>query len=185
MISDAQAGRSWWRLGSPWWAAPLAIALVVATTARLGFGANAAAFDAVQVLLVALAAVDFATRRLPNVITLPTSLAALALRAAFQHAELGEAALAGVGALVVFAVLAALLRGGLGMGDVKLAGMLGFVLGTAVVPALVIGILAGGIASAALLATRKARWSSAIAYGPYLALGGALTIIALNPPALA
>jgi prepilin signal peptidase PulO-like enzyme (type II secretory pathway) len=49
----------------------------------------------------------------------------------------------------------------------------------------VIGILAGGIASAALLATRKARWSSAIAYGPYLALGGALTIIALNPPALA
>ena len=178
-----RAGRRSLR-GSPWWAAPAALTLVVVTTVRCGAGANAAAFAAVQVALVALAAVDLATRRLPNAITIPVSLAAIALRAVFERSTLGGAVLAGVGALLVFGVLSLALRGGFGMGDVKLAGMLGFVLGSVVVPALALGILAGGLASVALLATGRASWKSAIAYGPYLALGGAIAILALHPPPL-
>jgi len=178
------AGRRWPGLGSLRWALPAGIALVIATIVRLGPGVDAAMFAAVQLVLVALAAVDLATRRLPNVITIPTALVAIALRAAFERSELAGAAVAGLGALLAFAVCSFLLRGGLGMGDVKLAAMLGFVLGSAVVPALMTGILAGGVASIALLATRRASWRSAIAYGPYLALGGAIAILAFHPPPL-
>jgi leader peptidase (prepilin peptidase)/N-methyltransferase len=158
--------------------------LVAATLLRNGAGANGFALAAVVVVLVALAAIDLATRRLPNVITVPTALAALALRAVAEPARVGDAALYGVGALVVFAVLYVLMRGGFGMGDVKLAGMLGCVLGSAVVPALVIGTLAGGVGAAALVVLRRADRRSTIAYGPYLALGGAVAILAFRVPVL-
>lgn len=182
MAPGPSGSRPW--LAWPRWAPVTGLALAGATFARDGVGADALCFALVQVLLVALAAVDLATHRLPNVITLPTSLAAILLRAAFARSTLGHALIAGVVALLVFGLLALLLRGGLGMGDVKLAGMLGFVLGPTALPALVAGIFAGGVGSLVLLALGRARWSSAIAYGPYLAFGGALAILAFHPPAL-
>jgi leader peptidase (prepilin peptidase)/N-methyltransferase len=184
MFPGALDRRLWSRLGSPWWAPPAAIALVLGTMLRLGFGANGSAYAVVQVVLVGLAVVDLATRRLPNTITLPTSLLAIGLRAAFEDSQLGGAVVAGIVALLGFGVLSLLLRGGLGMGDAKLAGMLGFVLGSSVVPALVIGILGGGVAALALLVLGRARLGSAIAYGPYLVLGGAIAILAFHPPTL-
>ncbi len=180
----ALARRCWSGIRSPWWAAPLAVALAVGTLARLGAGADGVAFALAQFALVGLAVVDLATRRLPNRVTLPVSAAAVILRASFERSELGVSVVAGVSALAVFALLYVLLRGGLGMGDVKLAGMLGFLLGRAVVPALVLGIIAGGVVSAALLLSGRAKLTSAIAYGPYLALGGSVAILAFHPAAL-
>jgi len=60
-------------------------------------------------------------------------------------------------------------------------GMLGFVLGWTVLRALVIGTIAGGIAAAAYLLGSKTR-KATIAYGPYLAIGGIVAILAFNPP---
>jgi len=91
---------------------------------------------------------------------------------------------AGALAFVAFWILALVLRGGLGMGDVKLAGMLGFLLGKAVLPAIVLGVLVGGVWSAILLATGRAGPRSAIAYGQFLAFGGAVAILASSPPPL-
>ena len=184
MTPSAALRRSWTTSGSPWWAPPAALALVVGTFARLGLDVNALAYGLVQVSLVALAAVDLATRRLPNLVTLPVSVLALVLRAAFERSHLGAAVLAGVAALLAFGVLTIVMRGGIGMGDVKLAGMLGFVLAATVVPALVVGILAGGLASVVLVVARRATLRSSIAYGPYLALGGSVAILAFHPPAL-
>ena len=62
--------------------------------------------------------------------------------------------------------------------------MLGFLLGKAVLPALLLGVVAGGAWSAVLLLTRRAGMRSSIAYGPFLALGGAAAILFSNPPAL-
>ncbi len=166
------------------WVLPVALGLAVATFARLGLDANAAAWAAVQVVLVALAAYDLATRLLPNPVTVSVSVLALALRAAFAWSELWKVALAGAAAFLAFFVLAIVFRGGLGMGDVKLAGMLGFLLGRAVVPALAIGICAGALVALVLLASSRATLRSPIAYGPYLALGGAVAILAFHPPAL-
>lgn len=181
----ARVRASWAKFGAPWWTVPLAGGLIAATLWRNGTGANGFALSAMIVVLVALTAIDLATRRLPNVITVPTALAALALRAAAEPSRLGDAALYGAGALIVFAVLYVLTRGGFGMGDVKLAGMLGCVLGSAVVPALVIGTIAGGLGSAAMIVLGRADRRSTIAYGPYLALGGVVAILAFRVPILA
>jgi leader peptidase (prepilin peptidase)/N-methyltransferase len=175
------------RLGrdrSTWWAGPLAALLAVVTFFHLGSDADAAAWALVQVVLVALAAIDVATRMLPNRITLPVSLLAVALRAVDERSALLEVVVAGVAAFAVFYGVALLVRGGFGMGDVKLAAMLGFLLGKAVIAALVLGVLAGGVWSAALLLTRRAGMRSSIAYGPFLALGGAAAILFSNPPPL-
>jgi leader peptidase (prepilin peptidase)/N-methyltransferase len=69
------------------------------------------------------------------------------------------------------------------MGDVKLAGMLGFLLGWKVLPALFVGAVAGGVVAGILL-TRASGRRATMAYGPYLALGGAAVILFSHPPAL-
>jgi leader peptidase (prepilin peptidase)/N-methyltransferase len=158
--------------------------LAVATFVHLGADANAVAWALVQVILVALAAIDVATRLLPNRITLPVAALALVLRAVDERSALLEVGVAGIAAFGVFYVIAILVRGGFGMGDVKLASMLGFLLGKAVVSALVVGVVAGGIWSAALLLTKRAGMRTSIAYGPFLALGGAAAILFSNPPPL-
>ncbi len=89
-----------------------------------------------------------------------------------QRPSLGSAA---AGAALGFGVflLAALARpGGMGMGDVKLAGVIGLITGLGgAALALTVGILAGGVAAAALLVGRRAGRRATMAYAPYLALG--------------
>jgi leader peptidase (prepilin peptidase)/N-methyltransferase len=61
----------------------------------------------------------------------------------------------------------------MGMGDVKLAAVLGLFLGRAVAPALLVGVLVGAVVGLAIIASQgsDAR-KRAIPFGPYLALGG-------------
>ena len=68
------------------------------------------------------------------------------------------------------------------MGDVKLALLLGAALGGAVVPALLLGTLAGSAAAVVLLARhgREAR-RRAIPFGPFLAFGTIATLLLLAP----
>jgi leader peptidase (prepilin peptidase) / N-methyltransferase len=167
-----------------WVAGIVALLLAGFTFVRLGRDVDAALWALVQILLVALARIDIATRRLPNSIQAPMALAAIVLRLLFERSSLLEVVLAGGAAFGVFLGVAILARGGFGMGDVKLAGTLGLLLGTQVVGALVVGILAGGVYSACLLATRRARLRSTLAYGPFLAFGGVLAILFTNPPPL-
>jgi leader peptidase (prepilin peptidase)/N-methyltransferase len=159
-------------------------ALVAATLARYGLRWNGAAWSAVQVVLVALAWVDLRERRLPNVVVLPLGLAAIVLRAAFERDELVEILVAGAVAFAAFLLLAVLVRGGLGMGDVKLAAAEGLLFGKEAVGALVLGVVLGGVAAALLLVTRRAGRRTTYAYGPYLVLGAAIAILALHPPPL-
>jgi leader peptidase (prepilin peptidase) / N-methyltransferase len=164
----------------------LAVAALLAITTMVVRGADAdgICWALVQVVLVGLAAEDLRSRRIPNAVTAPAAAAAIVLRAAFERSELVEILIAGAGAFAFFLILALLTRGGLGMGDVKLAGLLGLLLGTAVAPALFVGTLAGGVASAALLARGRKRGTT-LAYGPYLCLGGAVAVLALHLPRLA
>ena len=167
-----------------WWVGPAALVLAMATFVHLGHDANAAAWAAVQVVLVWLAGCDIESRRLPNAVTLPVAALAVGFRAVFERTALLEILVAGTAVFAVFLAASALMRGGLGMGDVKLAGMLGFLLGKTVVPALVLGVFAAGVWAVALLASGRAGLRSSIAYGPFLALAGAAAILFSNPPAL-
>ena len=72
----------------------------------------------------------------------------------------------------VFFLLALIGRGAMGMGDVKLAGVIGLMTGyPLVVAALALGIVLGGVAAIVLLVTRRAGRKGTMAYAPYLALG--------------
>jgi len=170
-------------LAIPGWALFAAAFLAVATVVRMGFSANAVAWAVVEVVLVGVAADDLAHRRVKNAVTIPVSLLAVLLRVAFERSALAEVVIAGFVFLLVFLALSLFLRGGLGMGDVKLAGMLGFLLGWTVLPALFIGAIVGGVAAAVLLSREGGRRAT-MAYGPYLALGAAVAILLAHPPPL-
>jgi leader peptidase (prepilin peptidase)/N-methyltransferase len=162
----------------------VAAGLVAVTLVRYGPGWNGAAWSAVQVALVALAWVALRERRLPNAIVVPLGAAAIVLRAAFEHDALVEILVAGAIAFAVFLVLAVATRGGLGMGDVKLAAAEGLLFGKAAVEALLLGVVLGGVAAALLLVTQRAGRRATYAYGPYLTLGAAIAILAFRLPPL-
>lgn len=159
----------------------VAFALGAATVLAHGPDANAFCWGAVQVLLVVIAVVDLRSRRIPNAVVGPVGVAAVLVRVVFARSELPETLLAGGVVFALFLGLAIVARGGFGMGDVKLAGLLGLLLGVSVIPALLIGTVAGAVASIAVLVRSRSR-RAAFAYGPYLCFGAAVVILAWPLP---
>ena len=164
--------------------AAAAVLLVALTLARFGLTANGVAWSIVQVVLVAVAWIDLRERRIPNVIVLPLTGAAIVARLAFVRGSVAEVVIAAGVAFVVFLGLHVAVRAGLGMGDVKLAAAEGALLGRVAFDALLLGVVLGGLAAVALVATRRAGRRSRYAYGPYLILGAAIAILARHPPKL-
>jgi leader peptidase (prepilin peptidase) / N-methyltransferase len=155
--------------------------LVEALTAALCVGAvlvhhsaSAIALSAVLILLVVPAAlIDLEHRIIPNRITALGALLALVLGLALDPAGEPERLIAG-GAAGGFLLLAALAYpGGMGMGDVKLAGMMGLFLGAAVAPALLIALVAGVALGMVVIYRKGARAGrkTAVPFGPFLAFG--------------
>jgi leader peptidase (prepilin peptidase)/N-methyltransferase len=160
----------------------LAAGLALAALIRYGLSAAGVIAAFTCGVLVVLSVIDFESHRLPNKIVLPSAAVVLVARlvSAPEHwqAWLG----AGLGVFAFFLVFALIYPAGLGMGDVKLALLLGFALGGAVLPALVIGTLAGGAAAIVLLARNGAEARRrAIPFGPFLAFG-AIAILLLSAP---
>lgn len=135
----------------------------------------------IRVLFLAVYAaiflVDLRTRLIPNVITYPAIAAALVVRPdGIGPIPPGHLA-AGLGAAAPFALLA--WRGWMGVGDVKLALLIGLLSGPLLTPiALWIGFVSGGLVAVALLALGLKRRRDAVPFGPYLALGGAAVLVA-------
>jgi len=122
--------------------------------------------------LLTVLVIDLEHRRVLNVMVLPAAV--LAFGASFLPGAPAplDALLGGAGAFAAFFVIALLGRGAMGMGDVKLAGVIGLMTGyPLVVPSLLAGIVLGGLAAAAMLITRRATRKTAIAYAPYLCVG--------------
>ena len=150
------------------------VALTAADVGSLLLGAVLA------LLLVPITLIDLDHRIIPNRLTLAGALAAPAVVAATDPSALPEHLIAGTAA-GGFLLVAALARpGGMGMGDVKLAAVLGLFLGRAAAPALLIALLAGSIVGAAIIARKGAveGRKTAIPFGPFLALGGVVAIFA-------
>jgi prepilin signal peptidase PulO-like enzyme (type II secretory pathway) len=130
-------------------------------------------------VLCVIASTDFDCRLIPDRISLPAMLAALALSWAWPDRSVADI-LVGAGfalAVALVLVVAGFVFGGaLGIGDGKLILLLGLVLGwPAVMSALLYGVVAAG-AVAVVLLFRKGRRST-YAYGPYLALGGVIALL--------
>jgi leader peptidase (prepilin peptidase)/N-methyltransferase len=162
---------------------PVAGATVVmaAAVAATRPTASEAVLGAVMaILLVPCSLIDLERRIIPNAVTGPGSLLAIALGLALDAG--GEPrrlvwALAAGGFLLVAALIQ---PRGMGMGDVKLLGMMGLFLGPPVVVALFVALL-GNIVTAAALAIRhgvRAARKTTLPFGPYLAVGGLAAALA-------
>lgn len=186
-------GRSALRCGHcrSWIGAPVAIELATAAVlallfARIGFQPVVAAFAFVGALGVALAQVDVAVQRLPDPLTLPgypALIALLTLAAAFTGAwpDLARALLGGLALGAAYLLLGLLSGGQLGGGDIKLAGLLGLLLGWAGWRALLTGASLGFVLAAVvglvMLATRRTSRRSMISFGPYMLAGALLAVL--------
>jgi leader peptidase (prepilin peptidase)/N-methyltransferase len=131
-------------------------------------------------VLVPITLIDLDVRLIPNVLTGLGAVAAVAIQAIVDPDALVEAliAAAAAGGFLLLAVLA--YPRGMGMGDVKLAAMMGLYLGRAVAPAMFVALISGVVVGAVIIArvgAEKGR-KTAIPFGPYLALGGLVGLFA-------
>jgi len=129
-------------------------------------------------MLIAVAGIDLAHRIIPNKVMLPSAIFAAATAIALRPADLVELGTAGAGAFLFFLLAALAYPAGMGMGDVKLAGVMGLFLGTAVIPALFIAFLSGTVVGVAVMARHGASGrKKGVPFGPFLALGGLVALL--------
>ncbi len=167
---------------------PVVYPLVELTTALLvvacvlAFGLSGATLVAAFfcAVLVVVSATDLAHRIIPNRVVLPAAAAVLLARTALDPSP--EWLFGALGAALFFFVAVVAYPAGMGMGDVKLALLLGAALGWTVPVALMIGMLAALVPSIVLLARHgRAARKLAIPFGPFLALGGLVALFAGEP----
>src|SRR6478672_3451664 len=162
--------------------------LVELATGLLWAGVVAARDDAIGIALglilvtalVPIVVIDLERRLIPNLITGPAAVAAIAAGIAFNVDGLPEQLIAGAIAGGFFLLAAMAYPRGMGMGDVKLAGMMGLCLGRAVAPAILIALISGVLVGGVIMArvgTRAGR-KVAVPFGPFLALGAIIALFA-------
>ncbi len=135
---------------------------------------------------VALALIDLDVHRLPDAIVLPAypvTAGLLALAAALSHdpAAFVRAAAGGLALWLLYFALCVAKPGGMGFGDVKLAGVLGAHLGYAGWSALLVGtaaaFLLGGAVGVALLVVGRLQRRGHLPFGPFMLAGAALGVV--------
>ena len=154
--------------------------LVSASFLRFGISPEAVVGAALCCVLVAVTVTDLERRLIPNRIVVPASAAALVAQTALHPSVEWVASAFGCGLFFFLAAVA--YPGGMGMGDVKLAFLLGAALGRTGPVALMIGMLAALVPSVVILARHgRAGRKIAIPFGPFLALGGVVALFAGHP----
>jgi leader peptidase (prepilin peptidase) / N-methyltransferase len=130
-------------------------------------------------VLATVTVTDLDRRLIPNRILLAGALAGIAIIALSDPGSLPERGIAAAAAGGFLSLGTVRDRGGMGMGDVKLAALMGLYLGAAVVPALLVAFGAGALAGIMLmLRFGSSARKRAIPFGPFLALGGVVGLLA-------
>jgi leader peptidase (prepilin peptidase)/N-methyltransferase len=130
-------------------------------------------------MLVAVTLTDLERRIIPNRILAVASLIGLVVIAVSDPGSLPERVAAAVGAGGVLFLAALAYPGGMGLGDVKLTAAMGLFLGVWVIPALLIALLAGSLVGIGIMLRKgAAARKEAIPFGPFLAFGGVVGLLA-------
>jgi leader peptidase (prepilin peptidase)/N-methyltransferase len=129
--------------------------------------------------LVAVTVTDLDLRLIPNKILIVAAVLGVAIAAIGDPSSLPERAAAAAAASGLLFLAALAYPHGMGLGDVKLAAVMGLFLGRNVAPALLVALLAGSIVGLAMIAREggQAR-KRAIPFGPFLALGSVVALFA-------
>lgn len=151
-----------------------------------GMAVAASRFDLLQAMVASLAvlallvitATDMLRFRVPNAVTYPGTLAALAAAVLMPDGNIGDALLAALLGGGLFFVLAVITRGGIGLGDVKLAVLIGAALGLPVAfQALVYGVVAAAAVMGALLVAGVVGRRQPVPYAPFLSLAAIVVLL--------
>jgi leader peptidase (prepilin peptidase)/N-methyltransferase len=164
------------RIGAVYPAVELVTALLIAAS-FLAFGFSGKSFVAAFfcAALVTVSATDLSHRIVPNVVVLPAAVVVLAAMTALEPSA--EWALGAFGASLFLFLAALAYPKGMGMGDVKLALLLGAMLGRTVPVALMVGMVAALVPSIVLFARHgSAARKMAIPFAPFLSLGGVVAL---------
>ncbi|MDP4014772.1 MAG: prepilin peptidase [Candidatus Nanopelagicales bacterium] len=164
--------------------------LFAAMAWQFGFSWALPAFLYFAGIAVSLSLIDLDTKRLPNVIVLPSYAvaAALLLVPALAYGAWTQYLYALAGAVALFAfyfVLAWIYPAGMGFGDVKLAGVVGLYLGwlgwAPLIVGAFLGFLLGAVVGVILIAARRAGRKTGIPFGPFMLLGALIAVFAGDP----
>jgi leader peptidase (prepilin peptidase) / N-methyltransferase len=153
--------------------------LVAACVVAFGPTLHALAASIFCVALVVITATDVEHRIVPNKVVLPAAAVVLGLQLAWHPTIQWPAA--GFGAALFLLIAALAYPSGMGMGDVKLALLLGVGVGRAVPVAIFVGMVAALVPSVVLFARHGfAARKMKIPFAPFLALGGVVALFAGN-----
>jgi len=172
---------------SPWWGAARPRSIVGPTLAGIAMTTGIARLLGISwpalfflAVLIIVAAIDWDERIIPNRWVI--GLLALGIYLHSLEGHWLNAVLTAGGTGLFFGLAHVLTRGGLGFGDVKLALAEAWILGyPAIVLGLTVGLMAAAVVSLGLLAFRRVTVKSTIPFGPFLALGGLVGLLAIRP----
>jgi leader peptidase (prepilin peptidase)/N-methyltransferase len=129
-------------------------------------------------MLIAVAGIDLEHQIVPNRIVLPAAVWAVLAAALVAMPDLPELLVAGAVAFAALLLAAIAYPAGMGMGDVKLAGVMGLYLGLAVAPALLAAFAVGAVVGLAIVAREGGARGRGVPVAPFLALGGLIGLLA-------
>ncbi|HEX3041537.1 MAG TPA: prepilin peptidase [Solirubrobacterales bacterium] len=162
-LTELALGVLWVAVVAVLWDDPTELALGLVFTATL--------------LVVTLT--DLERRVIPNKILVVAAVLGAAIATIGDPGGLPERAIAATAAGGIFFLVVLAYPKGMGLGDVKLAALMGFYLGRNVAPALLVALLAGSVVGLAMIARGgAAARKQAIPFGPFLALGGVVGLLA-------
>lgn len=156
----------------------VSVAVAVAVLLRYGATGRGVVAASLAALLVTLSAIDLERRILPNALVLPAIAVALPAQMLVDPGRWLEWTLGAFGAALVLLLPLVAGRAGVGMGDVKLAFLLGLVLGDSVVFAVLVASLAVlPVAFALLLRHGGEALRMGVPFGPFLSLGAVVALL--------
>jgi len=134
-------------------------------------------------IFILIIAIDFEHGLILNKIVYPSMVAALIINLVFSVLFLEwqiivNALIGGVSGFIIFFLIVLISRGGMGFGDVKLAGLIGIALGwKSGLVGILIGVILGGLVAIILLALKIKRRKQAIPFGPFLSIGAIVALL--------
>lgn len=146
----------------------------------LYYGLTASAFVHIFYfcLFLLLMVIDLEHTIIPNKIVYPAAVIALAISTFTPGVGILSALIGGAAGFVIFLVIAIVSRGGMGLGDVKMATLIGFATGFPLVfVSLLMAVMMGGLVAIFLLVARLKKAKEGIPFAPYLSLATMITLI--------
>lgn len=129
-------------------------------------------------LLIVILVIDLEQGLILNKVVYPAAAIALIIAALTSNPGIVKVLIGGGVGLAIMLIVALVFKGGIGWGDVKMAGLVGLITGfPLVLLSLLLSVIGGGLAATVLLLLKVKQRKQAIPFGPFLSIGTMLTLL--------